>query len=116
MDQERVKMIFYSNGDWLNIETMIEILENAREHTENAVVLINHKDNHDTTFYLSSDDIAEHDIRVKQLVNIEYNDDPTTDGVKIDDESFNIMSFSLSGDNKRELICNTWFRYFAIQV
>lgn len=116
MNQERVKMIFYSNGDWLNIETMIDILENAREHTENAVVLINHKDNHDTTFYLSSDDIAKHDIRVKQLVNIEYNDYPTKDGVKIDDESFNIMSFSLSGDNKRELICNTWFRYFAIQV
>jgi hypothetical protein len=95
---------------------MIDILEDNREHTENAVVLINHKDNHDDTFYLSPDDIAEHDIRVKRLVNIEYNDDPTTDGVKIDRESFDIMSFSPSDDNKRELICNTWFRYFATQV
>ncbi len=116
MDQQRVKMIFYSNGDWSNIDTMIDILEDNREHTENAVVLINHKDNHDDTFYLSPDDIAEHDIRVKRLVNIEYNDDPTTDGVKIDRESFDIMAFSPSGDNKRELICNTWFRYFATQV
>lgn len=106
MDPAHVKTIFYTNGSGDNNKAMVKILNYISMHTRNAIALINHKDNTDTTAYVSFHE----DNTIKRLINIVYTDKVYTEA---DGNWYDIMSFSSSGNNDNDLVCNTWFRYFA---